>query len=139
MLCGAQALLSEKGLLWGCRSRRPPSHPLLPLPCCRCLVSSLQYLPDTKRLVALHDALAHLQLPAPQHSALSVYDAARLQPLMPRPIVDLMDGYELAAAVAVGPSGCEMVAGSVRLSGAFRRLWWKDGGMLGLPTAFKAS
>ena len=108
-------------------SSQSPALP--PLLLCSCLVSSLQYLPITQRLVALHDALAHLQqLPAPQRSVLGVYDAERLQPLLPRPITDLMDGYELAAAVAVGPSGCEMVAGSVRLSGA---CWWTGQGLMG--------
>ncbi|KAL4440486.1 hypothetical protein ABPG75_003487 [Micractinium tetrahymenae] len=79
-----------------------------------CLVSHLEYLPAQRRCAVLHDALALLR-PVPQRSGLSVVDAASWKELG-RPLRDVLDGYELAAAAAVGDSGAEFVAGSVKLS-----------------------
>ncbi len=79
-------------------------------------MSSLQYLPAQRRCAVLHDALALLRA-VPQRSALSVVDAASWK-AVGQPLRDVLDGYELAAVAAVGDSGAEFVAGSVKLSGA---------------------
>lgn len=79
-------------------------------------MSDLLYLPAQSRCAALHDALGLLR-PVPQRSALSVVDAATWQ-AVGQPLRDVLDGYELAAVAAVGDSGSEFVAGSVKMSGA---------------------
>ncbi|PSC71937.1 F-box only 3 isoform X2 [Micractinium conductrix] len=79
------------------------------------LVSSLQYLPATGHLAVLHDPLALLRPSAAQRSSLSLVDA-RTWRLAAPPLRDLLDGYELAAAAAVGDNGAEFVAGSVKES-----------------------
>jgi hypothetical protein len=79
-------------------------------------VSQLHVLPGGARLAALHDPLAALR-PDAARSALSVVDMATWRQVAPA-MCDVLDGFELAAAVPVGGGGGhELIAGSVRLSG----------------------
>ncbi|PRW39330.1 hypothetical protein C2E21_7136 [Chlorella sorokiniana] len=89
----------------------------LAFPGSNALVSELHYLPHCNRLAALLDPLALLRSGVQQASALSVLDAATWAEAGP-PMRDVLDGYELAAAVPASSQGgsCEFIAGSVKLS-----------------------
>lgn len=64
----------------------------------------------------LLDPLALLRPGAQQASQLSLVDAGTWTEAG-QPMRDVLDGYELAAAVPVGSSGAEFIGGSVKLSG----------------------
>lgn len=103
-----------------CTPAQPPApSPLAPPPIPplhRSIVSQLRYLPRAQLLAALADPLALLR-PVPQRGGLVLVDAATWQELAPGGLRDVLDGFELAAAVPVGAGGAEFVAGSVKLSG----------------------
>lgn len=87
-------------------------------PCRSSLVGELHYLAQSHRLAALLDPLSLLRSGAQQASQLSVLDAATWAEAGP-PMRDVLDGYELVAAVPAGSpggGGCEFIAGSVKLS-----------------------
>lgn len=86
---------------------------------CSCIISQLHYLPSQQRVAVLHDSLAALRA-TPQHSRLSVVDVASWREVAPG-MADVLAGYELAAVAPAGPSGSELLASSVRLSGGCRR------------------
>ena len=96
----------------------------LPLTCPpfrSCLVSQLHPLPAAQRLAALHDPLALLrpaEAAAGQRGALRLLDLPAWRELAPGGLRDVLDGFELAAAVPLGDGGHEFLAGSVKLSGA---------------------
>lgn len=83
------------------------------------LVGELHHLPHCNRLAALLDPLSLLRPGAQQASWLSMLDTATWQQAGP-PMRDVLDGYELAAAVPVESQGggCEFIGGSVKLSGS---------------------
>lgn len=83
-------------------------------------MGELHYLAQSQRLAALLDPLSLLRSGAQQASQLSVLDAATWAEAE-LPMRDVLDGYELAAAVPAGShggggGGCEFIAGSVKLS-----------------------
>ena len=83
------------------------------------LVGELHYLPHSHRLACLLDPLSLLRPGAQQASQLSVVDAASWTEAEP-PMRDVLDGYQLVAAVPAASHGgggsCEFIAGSVKLS-----------------------
>lgn len=79
-------------------------------------MSQVHELPGGTRLAALHDSLTALD-PGNPPSGLSVLDVPTWRRVGPA-MRDVLEGFELAAAVPVGGGGGhELVAGSVRLSG----------------------
>lgn len=96
----------------GIEQRAAPAA-TLSLPDTRAIVTQLQHVPGPgeKRLLALHDSLAHLA-PQSARACFSLVNASTLQLLATG--TELLDGYELAAVAAADAH--EVLAGSVKLS-----------------------